>query len=744
MKGNYQYLIASLAIVSTLTTQAQTPPIIPGAERLMEKGDGKPSVGVGRVLYRELGCMNCHDQISGHPDTKMGPDLTTVTERISPAYLRKWLLAPHETKPGTTMPDLYEALSEADRDETVEQIFQYLMSRGEKFQPDGSLIVEPEARIRGENLFHSVGCVACHAPRREPMVRVGGDDDFSERVVTYVDVKLPSVPLPDLSMKTNHSSLSSFLLDPHTIRPSGRMPNMKLSPDEAKDIATYLLMDQSQLRPEEIPFQLDVVKARIGEQLFNFIGCARCHTMQSDKVNTYTPRIYPKNDLSAGCLSTNPIARTAWYDLSTHQRESIQLYLSEPDSRDRKDDVESRLASLNCYACHERAGVGGIESGRNPYFSATIEADLGDEGRIPPTLTGIGAKLTEEGLSEVLLGDGTVRLYMATRMPRFGEGNIAHLVDAFLSVDKNSDALPIDVSGLEHHHRNMYGRKLMGTEGFGCVSCHNLYGEKSLGIPAIDLATVPERIQPSWFKEYLLDPAELRPGTRMPAFFEDGKSTITQVFRGNANQQIEALWIYLREIDQTRLPIGMEDNENYELVPKDKPIVLRTFMKEVGTHAIAVGYLEGVHIAFDALNCRLAMAWRGKFMDAESTWSDRFSPEAEPLSDKRFLAAKGMPIGVTPEASGVLGAEAGYRFLGYKLNHEGMPTFIYSIVLKDELISIEELVTVRENGQVVRRFTISGDRKTALYVRPGAVNAVPFEVQPSNRSMTVELNWNLD
>ncbi|MFP6581021.1 MAG: cytochrome c [Candidatus Hydrogenedentota bacterium] len=688
--------------------------------------------------------MNCHDQVSGRHYTKNGPDLTTVTERISPGYLRDWLSDPHQTKPGTTMPDLFAALSKADRDETVEQILHYFMSRGETFRPDGNENFEREARMRGEKLFHSVGCVACHAPRREPTVRVGSDDDFSDRAVTYPDVKLPSVPLPDQRRKTNYTSLSAFLLDPHNIRPSGRMPNMKLSPGEAKDIAAYLLTDSSAPLVEKLPFQIDAVKARTGERLFDLIGCARCHTIQSDEAKVYSYTLYPKNDLSAGCLSIGPIPRTAWYNLSERQRESIRMFLTEPGARDEKDEIESRLASLNCYACHERDGVGGIESGRNPYFSATIEADLGDEGRIPPTLTGIGAKLTENGLSSVLLSDGTVRPYMATRMPQFGEENVAHLVDAFSKADKNPDALPIDVSGLEHHHRNMYGRQLMGTEGFGCVSCHNLYGAKSLGIPAIDLATVPERIQPSWFKEYLLDPAELRPGTRMPTFFEDGKSTFRKVFGGDANKQIEALWIYLREIDQTRLPIGMEDNGNYELVPTDKPIILRTFMKDVGTHAIAVGYPEGVHIAFDALNCRLAMAWRGRFIDAESTWSDRFSPEAEPLSEERFLVSKGMPIGVTPKASGVLGREAGYHFLGYRLNDEGLPTFVYSIALEDELISVEELVRVRKNGQIVRRFTIAGDRKTVLYVRSGAANAIPFVVQPSSRSMTVELNWNLD
>lgn len=738
--GRYWFVVLTLSV--GLSAYSQTSPIIVGAERLAMAVDGKASAAEGRALYRELGCTNCHDLVSGRPDTKFGPDLTKVTERITLSYLRDWLSSPHETKPGTTMPDLFAALSKADRDATVDQLLHYFVSRGERFQPDGNPKFSDEMLKRGEDLYHTVGCVACHAPRREPTARVGGNDEFSERIVTYESVKLPSVPLPELRMKTNHGSLSEFLLDPHAVRPSGRMPNMKLSPGEAKDIAAYLLTDPSETPVDVSSFQVNGTKARIGEMLFDSIGCARCHAMQSETLKSHSFTFYPKKDLNAGCLATSPIPRTAWYGLSTRQRESIHLYLTAPDPYSEKRDIESRIASLNCYACHERDGIGGIEAGRNPYFSATIEADLGDEGRIPPTLTGVGAKLTKKGLTSVLLEDGTVRPYMATRMPRFGEEHVGHLAEALLIADENPAPLPVDVSGLEHHHRNIYGRQLMGTEGFGCVSCHNLYGTKSLGIPAIDLATVPERIQPSWFKEYLLDPSALRSGTRMPTFFEAGKSPITRVLRGDANQQIEALWIYLREIDQTRLPEGMEGTENYELVPTDQPIILRTFMKDVGTHAIVVGYPEGTHIAFDALNVRLAMAWRGKFIDAESTWADRFSPLAEPLSDTRIPTPAGMPFTFSPDESNYLGVDAGYRFGGYRLDDNGQPIFMYSITDEGDTISIEERITVSENGEVERKFGIAGNELTRLYLHLGTEDEKPIEIAPSEGTSTLSVIWN--
>ena len=89
----------------------------------------------------------------------------------------------------------------------------------------------------------------------------------------------------------------------------------------------------------------------------------------------------------------------------------------------------------------------------------------------------------------------------------------------------------------------------MGVNAFNCVNCHDLMGQSSLGMPALDLASSVERLQPAWFKKFMLDPELFRPQTLMPSFFDDGKSTITEVLGGDAEKQIEAIWIYLKELD---------------------------------------------------------------------------------------------------------------------------------------------------------------------------------------------------
>jgi hypothetical protein len=149
----------------------------------------------------------------------------------------------------------------------------------------------------------------------------------------------------------------------------------------------------------------------------------------------------------------------------------------------------------------------------------------------------------------------------------------------------------------------------------------------------------------------------------MPSFWPDGKA-IHPLVGKNTVRQIDSIWVYLNEIDQNRLPEGMEEKGNFELKPKDAPIVFRTFMKDVGLHAIAVGFPEGVHVAFDSEQVRWALAWRGQFLDAEGTWDDRFAPLAEPL---------GTNVLKWPFSS--LGDER--KFKGYRLDARGVPTFLY-------------------------------------------------------------------
>ncbi|MCF6285258.1 MAG: c-type cytochrome, partial [Candidatus Hydrogenedentes bacterium] len=541
---------------------------------------------------------------------------------------------------------------------------------------------------------------------------VESEDDFWDDRAETPEITLPSVPLPNFFNKTSPDALARFLLDPAAVRPGGRMPNMTLTEEEARQIAHWLIdRDEAEgVLPAKEP-EIDPAKVTRGKELFQTLGCASCHELKGTTTSLVAPKLAGLDFAAKGCLAETTQKDIPWFDLNDAQRTAL-IAVGGTSETTKTDLINHTLLALNCYACHERNGLGGPEPGRAAYFAETEELDLGDEGRLPPTLTGVGGKLTPTWLEAILTDGGRVRPYMATRMPHFGAANIAPLLEALLAVDKDPKPLAINVTGLEAHHRNRYGRELMGTEGLGCVSCHMLDGHKSLGIPAVDLAIVSERLQPAWFMSYMLDPNSLRPGTRMPTFFLERKSQGSELFGRNAAKQIEALWIYLRELKQTRLPIGMEKTDDYALTPVDHPLVHRTFMKDIGTHAIAVGFPEGIHFAFDAFGVRPAVVWRGEFIDAESAQADRFTPFVKPLGDSVVMLPPG-PI-LASSAAGPW-EKNDLRFTGYRLDGSRTPIFGYRL----GEVSVEESMQPTPDGKAFRRrLKFTGPSQT-IFLRLG-------------------------
>jgi len=261
--------------------------------------------------------------------------------------------------------------------------------------------------------------------------------------------------------------------------------------------------------------------------------------------------------------------------------------------------------------------------------------------------------------------------------------------------------------------RNKYGRDLMGVKGLNCITCHQLAGRKSLGIQALDLASAPARLRPEWFRDYLINPAAFRPGTRMPSFWPEGKA-VSPIFGRNTERQIDSLWVYLNELGQTRLPEGLEKKGDFELKPDKRPIVFRTFMEGAGTHAIAIGFPSDVHAAFDSEAVGWTTLWRGKFLDAESTWDDRFTPLAKPLGTNIIQLPAGPTVGLLQE--GKPWPQGGLQFRGYRLAKDGTPTLLYRHGKTD----ITDTLSPNGNGLRRRMEFSAGEGK--LWVRLAVAN----------------------
>ncbi|MGB8170396.1 MAG: c-type cytochrome [Chthoniobacteraceae bacterium] len=616
-------------------------PVIPGFDRLSATAKSEAEIAQsGLLLLAELNCTACHtpphawsERLSSAP----APDLAGVGSRLNAGALRRMISDPQQCKVGTRMPRMFGgAGNDAAR---IDLLVDYLASLQEPVgtMPDGDA-------GRGKELYHSVGCVACHAPAQSA----------GQNAIKPSDASVPIA----LAREYDLRALGEFLHDPLRVRPSGRMPSMRLNVQEAADIARYL--------QQEGAVKLSASKGapdRIagGREIFNQQRCSACHSTGEKAFDSTAPALA---SLAAdrGCLAPAPPTGTPHFALSKGQRRALSVAIasvkSAPSPQTAAQKIDWQFTRLNCYACHVRAGQGGPDPVRAAYFTVNDPGaeSLGEMAHLPPLLDRVGRKLTVEWFAKILWGeDGAVRPYTNTRMPDFGRAQTEPLIAWFEEADALAKPVQINVSGLLGHHRAEPGRKLLGAGGLACVSCHGLKDRKSLGPPVARLTFTAQRLRPEYFKELLLDPQATQPGTVMPPLFTGRK---------DAAKEIETIWTYLREIDGQPLPEGLFSNDDYELKPAiaGHPVVLRSFIEGAGTHAIGIGFPQGLNATFDAKSCRWTQIWKGRYLDAMSNFQDRAMKPIKPL---------GTDVRALPDD----GAARDYR--GYRVSRDGVPTFLY-------------------------------------------------------------------
>jgi len=455
-------------------------------------------------------------------------------------------------------------------------------------------------------------------------------------------------------------------------------------------------------------FVLDLERVERGEALFSELGCVACHETQEPQAAALDGCDV---DSERGCLSPTPARGAARYGWSTEQAAAVRSLLGNtqtlvpPTSAEKASHM---MARFRCYACHSRQGIGGPHPERSDYFFATEDLDLGEEGRIPPHLDSVGAKLRFAWITEVLVQGATARPYLVTRMPQFGKAAMDEVQESLVLADRVED--PPEPRAFSTESLSA-GRQLVGTSGFGCIQCHTFNGYRSLGIPAVDLADVVDHIQYPWFRELLRDPAGINMNTRMPGFWIDGKSPVQDVLDGDIDAQIDAMWTYLSMGRSMPLPPGLDVPDSaYELEPIDEPRLVGVFMKGLSPRVVAVGNPEHVHFAFDIENSRLGLAWRGRFFNARGTWEGRAGQLELPASEDVYELPPGSPFALLddPDAEWpeTIGRAPALRSLGRRYDEERRPIFRYA--LGD--IEIEETPVAHienEEGVLMRHFRVS-------------------------------------
>ena len=627
----------------------------------------------GIALVQQFHCTNCHavDSFDGTDaksrltsyglQSKPAPDLSSVTSRVDPAYIRQFIVDPHGVKPGTSMPEMLAQLAPEEQLKTAEAITHYLASLNrEVFQRDA---LDSDSSKRGQKLFHSVGCVACHSPRKE---------DGSEEIPNA------SVPLGNPAAKYSLRGLTGFLENPHSVRPSGRMPNLKLDHWEAVDIASYLLNSplQRKLDQDYSGFEIDSAMVTVGKNHFRELGCNQCHQLDGVK-NVSIAKQFRSLRSDQGCLSQTP-GEWPVYRVSDVQRDAIQAAIKQSgDELTKSQQINVTLQGLRCYACHQRDGIGGVSGERDPYF-LTANENLGPQGRIPPPLTGVGAKLKPKWMRQVLISGRGIRPYVETRMPQYGAEHVAHLVDLFEQVDE----LPKVSTHVFDDPKEIrkIGTELVGSGGLNCIACHTFQQKPALTMPGVDLTEMADRLHKEWFFRYMRSPQAISPNTVMPSFWPGGKAIRKEILDGDTDQQIGAVWEYLQDGRQARVPRGLR-REPIELLASDgRAAMLRRSYQGIGKRGIGVGYPGGVNLAFDAEQLRIAMIWKGKFADPAGVWRSQGHGTVRPLGSDlfRFEAGPELDSNDSPWIADD-GRPPKHRFTGYFLDEMDRPTFTYQL-----------------------------------------------------------------
>jgi len=683
--------LLSTLLVSTILAEPGDP-ALPGNHPLTQSQ-------AGGLLISELRCTACHDGIQrGFLPEKTAPDLAGVGSRISPEYLWRFLASPSSAHAGTTMPDVLASRPKAERDKIAEALSHFLISQSKmSFDAD-----RPEQRDQqqGKTLYHSVGCVACHGPweaiedTHRTEKRNDEEEDEDENTKRIKAIKPIAVPLGHVAAKYSAKSLGEFLFQPLRVRSSGRMPDMKLTPAESLAIASYLVAEQPKSGNSLVLQEALVAK---GKKYFQELNCAACHSLPGMAAAPLVGSL--KNaDLSRGCLSKT-IGRSPRFDLEDAQIKAIIAALHEEPKAHTDHIVAAKsLTAFRCIACHVRDDFGGVPEVYSPFFAGS-EQKLGDDGRIPPPLTLIGAKLQPAWLKKVLFDGESVRHYMATRMPQYGTSNLQHLPSVFARLDvlKSREVKipsPESRSESEREREKLLraaGRELLGDKGLSCIACHNFNGKAAPGAQGIDLLTTYQRLQPGWFDSYLRNPGAFRPRTVMPAAWPNGIATHKTILDGNTDMQIEAIWYYLSLGTSAADPSGIR-GESTKLVVEDQVQTFRGRSRVAGFRGIAVGLPEKLSYAFNAETGTLSAIWQGEFISVN--WSGQgsgdFNPASEPITlaqDVSFvqLAEPKTPWPLLPvmtkeartNPNALYPKNVGYQFRGYFLDESSVPTFMY-------------------------------------------------------------------
>jgi hypothetical protein len=229
--------------------------------------------------------------------------------------------------------------------------------------------------------------------------------------------------------------------------------------------------------------------------------------------------------------------------------------------------AERQVRWLRCQTCHKRdreydrwSNVASETKSLLPpkKESQSEFAEQPEPEPVIPALSWIGEKLKTPWAIAFLRGEikDRPRPYLkALRMPSFASR--ADGIIRGLACGHGYSAQPYEEPPPQAELVGI-GQKLSGPNGgLDCLSCHPIgrkAATKVFEAPAPNFKFVRDRIRRDYFERWVRAPLRVEAGTKMPQFFQDGRTQLTEILDGDMGRQIDALWQYLLEGDKIRPP----------------------------------------------------------------------------------------------------------------------------------------------------------------------------------------------
>jgi cytochrome c2 len=227
---------------------------------------------------------------------KVGPNLKDVRLKLNKNWIPVWLKKPSDFRPTTKMPNFRL------NDHQIQAISAYIWQSG---FADDLPKHKPGNAAHGKELFESRGCLACHSIGEGDqlqggtfaanLTRVGEKANYDylvrwihnarQRTRPYCPYEKKDIGPEDYAKKglpyqfdLEHSTCPN---DGHELQVQNMtvMPNLRLLPEDAEDIATYL-MTQKKQEPSsyaDAAFMNDPALKEEGKKWVRHYGCAGCH-----------------------------------------------------------------------------------------------------------------------------------------------------------------------------------------------------------------------------------------------------------------------------------------------------------------------------------------------------------------------------------------------------------------------------------------------------------------------------------